>query len=67
MTYSVKATEGNNTVADVHDQHAPDGTGIQTITFPKPGPVSMYISVDGVGGVPSREFVESATFNLVVA
>jgi hypothetical protein len=67
VTYSVKATQGNTTVADVHDQHAPDGTGIQTITFLKPGPVSLYISVDGVGGVPSGEFVESANFNLVVA
>ncbi|MGC1929552.1 MAG: hypothetical protein WA667_11295 [Candidatus Nitrosopolaris sp.] len=67
VTYSVKTTEGNTTVADVHDQHASDGTGVQTITFPKPGPVSMYIAIDGVGGVPTGEFVESAIFNLVVA
>jgi hypothetical protein len=67
VTYSVKASQGNTTAADVHDQHAADGTGIQTITFPKPGPISMVISVDGVGGVPSGEFVESATFNLVAA
>jgi hypothetical protein len=67
VTYSVKATQGNTTSADVHDQHAADGTGIQTIMFPKPGPISMVISVDGVGGVPSGEFVESSTFNLVAA
>ena len=67
VTYSIKATQGNSTVVDEHDQHAADGTGIQTITFPKPGPISMIISVDGVGGVPSGEFVESATFNLVAA
>jgi hypothetical protein len=68
VTYSVKATgAGNTTSADVHDQHATDGTGIQTITFPKAGPAKMYISVDAVGGVPSGEFVESATFPLVVA
>ena len=67
VTYSVKATQGNTTVYDVHDQHAADGTGIQTITFPKPGPISMTISVDGVGGVPTGEFVESSTFNLVAA
>ena len=67
VTYSVKATQGNTTVSDVSDQHASDGTGIQTITFPKPGPAKMYISVDAVAGVPSGEFVESATFNLVVA
>ncbi len=67
VTYSVKSNQGNTTVYDVHNQHAADGTGIQTITFPKPGPISMTISVDGVGGVPSGEFVESATFNLVAA
>jgi len=67
VTYSIKATQGNSTVVDEHDQHAADGTGIQTITFPKPGPISMIISVDGVGGVPSGEFVESVTFNLVAA
>ena len=67
VTFSIKATQDNTTVADVHGQHAADGTGIQTITFPKPGPISMVISVDGVGGVPSGEFVESATFNLVAA
>lgn len=67
VTYSVKTIQGNTTVADVHNQHAPDGTGIQTLTFPKPGPVSMYVSVDAVAGVAMGEFVESATFNLVVA
>ena len=67
VTYSVKATQGNTTVYDVHDQHAADGTGIQTITFPKPGSISMLISVDGVGGVPSGEFVESSTFSLLAA
>jgi hypothetical protein len=67
VTYSIKATAGNTTIIDLHDQHAQDGTGIQTITFPKPGPVNLFISVDGAGGVPTGEFVESATFNLVVS
>jgi len=67
VTYSVKASQGSTTVADISNQHAPDGTGVQTITFPKSGPASMYISVDSVAGVPSGEFVESATFNLVVS
>jgi hypothetical protein len=67
VTYSVKATQGNTTIVDLHDQHAQDGTGIQTITFPKPGPVNLYISVDGASGVPTGEFVESSTFNLVVS
>jgi hypothetical protein len=67
VVYSVKATQGGTTTADIHDQRAPDGTGITTITFPKPGPAKMDISVDAVAGVPSGMFVESATFNLVVA
>lgn len=67
VIYSVKATQGNATVSDVHDQQAQDGTGITTMTFPKPGPAKLNISVDSVAGVPTGEFVESATFNLVVS
>ena len=67
VSYSVKATQNNASVYDVHDQKAIDGTGIQTITFPKPGPVSMDIAIDAVAGNPTGEFVESSTFNLVVA
>jgi hypothetical protein len=67
VIYSVKASQGNTTVAQVSDQQAQQGTGITTVTFPKPGPANLYVSVDSVAGVPSGEFVESATFNLVVA
>jgi hypothetical protein len=67
VSYSVKATQSNQTVYDVHDQHAADGTGVQTITFPKAGPINMVVSVDAVAGTPSGEFVESSTFNLVAA
>jgi hypothetical protein len=66
VTYSIKATEGNHIVADINNQHAADGTGIQTISFPKPGPANMVITIDAVGGVPTGEFVESSTFNLIV-
>jgi hypothetical protein len=67
ITYSVKATQNNATVYNVHDQPAQDGTGIQTITFPKPGPITMVVSVDAAQGQPTGEFVESSTFNLVAA
>jgi hypothetical protein len=67
VTYSVKATQGSTTATDVHDQSAQDGTGIQTITFPKPGPITMVVSIDAVQGQPTGEFVESSTFNLVAS
>jgi hypothetical protein len=67
VIYSTKASQGNTTVAQQSDQQAQQGTGITTITFPKPGPANLYVSVDSVSGVPSGEFVESVTFNLVVS
>jgi hypothetical protein len=67
VIYSIKASQGNTTVAQQSNQQAQQGTGITTITFPKPGPANLYVSVDSVAGVPSGEFVESVTFNLVVS
>jgi hypothetical protein len=67
ISYSVKATQNNATVYNVHDQQAQDGTGIQTITFPKPGPITMVVSVDAAQGQPTGEFVESSTFNLAAS
>jgi hypothetical protein len=67
VIYSIKASQGNTTVAQQSDQQAQQGTGITTITFPKAGPADLYVSVDSVAGVPSGEFIESATFNLVVS
>ena len=67
VTYSTKASQGSTTVAEQSNQHAQQGTGITTITFPKPGPATLYVSVDSVAGNPSGEFVESVTFNLVVS
>ena len=66
IIYTTKASQGNTTVAQQSDQQAQQGTGITTITFPKPGQASLYVSVDSVAGVPSGEFVESVTFPLVV-
>lgn len=67
VIYTTKASQGNTTVAQQSDQQALQGTGITTITFPRPGPANLYVSVDSVSGVPSGEFVESVTFNLVVS
>jgi hypothetical protein len=67
VIYSIKASQGNSTVAQQSDQQAQQGTGITTITFPKPGPAKLDVSVDSVAGVPSGMFVESATFDLVVS
>jgi hypothetical protein len=67
VIYSTKASQGNTVVAQQSDQQAQQGTGITTVTFPKPGPATLYVSVDSVAGVPSGEFVESVTFNLVVS
>ena len=67
VTYSFKATDASGAVIkDVHDQPAQDGTGIQTLTFTKPGPVNVVVSIDSVSGNPTGEFVESSTFGLLV-
>jgi hypothetical protein len=61
VSYSVKATQGhsNSTFYNVHDQLAQDGTGIQTLTVPQPGPFTMVISIDAVQGQPTGEFLRA--------
>jgi hypothetical protein len=67
VTYSFKVTDANGTVIkDVHDQQASTGEGQQAITFTKPGPINVLVSVDAAGGVPTGEFIESSTFGLLV-
>jgi hypothetical protein len=67
VTYSFKVTEaGGSVVKDVHDQPAQDGTGVQTLTFTRPGPASVIVSLDAVNGNPTGEFVESSTLGLLV-
>jgi hypothetical protein len=67
VTYSFKATDASGAIVkDVHDQPAPNGTGIQTVTFTKPGPANVTVSIDAVNGNPTGEFVESSTFVLLV-
>jgi hypothetical protein len=67
VTYSFKVTDSSGSVIrDVHDQQAADGTGTQTVTFTKPGPANMVVSVDSVAGNPTGIFVESSTFGILV-
>jgi hypothetical protein len=66
VSYSFKITDSSGKViTDLHDQSASDGTGMQTVKFTQAGPATVLVSVDGVAGQPSGEFVESATFNVV--
>ena len=51
---------------DVLDQPAQDGTGVQTLTFTKPGPANVVVSIDAVTGNPTGEFAESSTFGLLI-
>ena len=67
VIYSFKATDASGAVLkDVHDQPAQDGTGVQTLTFTKPGPANVVVSIDAVTGNPTGEFVESSTFGLLI-
>jgi hypothetical protein len=68
VSYSFKVTDSSSKViTDVKNQKAPDGTGIQTVKFTKPGPADVLVSVDAVQGQPSGDFVENAKFRVVVA
>ena len=60
VTYSFKATDASGAVLkDVHDQPTRDGTGVQAVTFTKPGPVNVVVCIDSVSGNPTGEFVMS--------
>ena len=66
VSYSFKVTDSSGKViADSHNQKAPDGTGIQKITFDKEGPATVLVSIDAVAGQPSGEFVENADFHVI--
>jgi hypothetical protein len=67
VRYGFKATESDGTVlADLKNQKADDGTGMQQFTFEKEGPKDIEVTVEAVGGTPMGDFVESSTFNIVV-
>jgi hypothetical protein len=66
VSYSFRVTDSSGKVlTDLHDQKATDGTGMQTVQFDKTGPSNVLVSVDGVAGNPSGEFVENANFHVV--
>jgi hypothetical protein len=66
VSYSFRVTDSSGKVlTDLHDQKATDGTGMQTVQFDKTGPANVLVSVDGVAGNPSGEFVENANFHVV--
>jgi hypothetical protein len=68
VSYSFKVTDSSGKViTDVKDQKAPDGTGIQTVQFTKPGSADVLVSVDAVQGQPMGDFVENAKFRVIVA
>ena len=65
VSYSFKIIDKNGTaIVDLHDQKAQDGTGIQKVKFEKPGPITVRVSIDAVGGSNMGDFVESADFKL---
>ena len=66
VRYGFKITESDGTVlADLKNQKADDGTGIQRFTFEKEGPKDIDVTVEAVGGNPMGDFVESSSFGIV--
>ena len=66
VSYDLEITAKNGTVVDELDrQRADEGTGLVTYTFPSPGPYDIKVTINAVEGVPTGEFVESATFSVV--
>ncbi|MGA7603494.1 MAG: hypothetical protein WCE33_10465 [Nitrososphaeraceae archaeon] len=67
VRYGFKVTESDGTVlADLKNQKADDGTGIQRLTFEKEGPKDIEVTVEAVGGTPMGDFVEKSDFGIVV-
>ena len=66
VSYDLEITAKNGTVVDELDrQRADEGTGLVPYTFPAPGPYDIKVTINAVEGVPTGEFVESATFSVV--
>jgi hypothetical protein len=67
VSYGFKIIDKNGTaIIDLHDQKAQEGTAIQKVKFEKPGPITVRVSIDAVGGSNMGDFVESADFKLAV-
>lgn len=66
VSYNLEITAKNGTVVDELDrQRADEGTGLVPYTFPSPGPYDIKVTINAVEGVPTGEFVESATFSVI--
>lgn len=66
VTYDLEMAAENGTVIEEMDrQRADEGTGMLTYAFPSPGPYDIKVTITSVEGVPTGEFVESATFRVV--
>jgi hypothetical protein len=66
VTYDLEIAAENGTVIDALErQRADEGTGLIPYTFPSPGPYDIKVTITSVEGVPTGEFVESATFRVV--
>jgi hypothetical protein len=67
VAYNFEITDANGTVlADLKNQRAIDGTGIQMFKFKNAGQIIVIVDINAVAGLPSGIFVENAKFPLVV-
>lgn len=60
------SSDDGKIIEQVENQKAPDGTAIQKVKFTEPGPIHINVMIDAAGGTPTWEFVESATFEMIV-
>ena len=66
VTYDLEiAAENGTVIEELPRQRADEGTGLIPFTFPAPGPYDVKVTITSVEGVPTGEFVESATFRVV--
>jgi hypothetical protein len=68
VTYTFESISGDDgkMIKQLENQKAPDGTAIQKVKFTEPGPIDIKVTIDSAGGTPTGEFVESATFKMMV-
>lgn len=56
-----------NTIQDIKDQNSDtSGVGSQQVKFNNTGSYQVTVTINGVAGVPTGEFIEAATFGIVV-
>ena len=66
VSYGMKVTSSNGTIImQATNQKAPEGTGIQTVKFPSPGPYKVDVTVEAQAGVPMGIFIEQSSFDIV--